>query len=64
MSLELLLVLVAMPVAITALLGFAAFRRETPMAYTCRRCGHEFTRPAHEPFPARCPRCGAPDWNV
>ena len=64
MSLELLAVLVAMPIAIVAVLGWAAFHRETPLAFTCRRCGADFERPAHEEFPASCPRCGARDWNV
>jgi Zn finger protein HypA/HybF involved in hydrogenase expression len=51
------------PIAVSALLGFAVFRHMTPLVFHCRRCDREFTQPAHRPFPAICPHCRAPDWN-
>ena len=59
-----LVALIALPIAIATLLGWAAFRKETPLAFTCRRCGAAFRQPPHLDFPAQCPRCGARDWNV
>jgi Zn finger protein HypA/HybF involved in hydrogenase expression len=38
------------------------FRKRTPLAFRCQRCGTEFRQPAHREFPRACPRCGADDW--
>jgi len=38
------------------------FRKRTPLAFSCRRCGAEFRQPAYHEFPRACPRCRAEDW--
>lgn len=54
--------LFALPIGVAVLAGFLAFRRMTPLAYRCGRCGRDFQRAAHRRFPAACPHCGARDW--
>jgi hypothetical protein len=53
----------ALPLAVVVLVGAMAFRRMTPLAYHCGRCGCEFQRAAHRAFPSACPSCRARDWN-
>lgn len=57
------LALLAIPGALIALATWLEFRRRTPLAYRCRRCGADFFRPPHHPFPRACARCRARDWN-
>ena len=59
-----LLVLVVLPVGVALFFGRFAFRRMTPLAFRCLRCGVEFQRKAWLRFPARCPSCRARDWNA
>jgi rubrerythrin len=55
---------VAVIVLISVGLTVVEFRKIKPLLYHCRRCGHDFKRPAHEEFPATCPKCAACDWNA
>jgi len=59
-------VLVVAVVAVLVLLSMGLtiveFRKLTPLAFRCHRCGAEFRQPAHREFPRACPRCRAEDW--
>lgn len=59
-----LLVIVVLPVAVAVFFGMFAFRTMEKLAFACQRCGEMFQRKAHHPFPSRCPRCHARDWNA
>jgi hypothetical protein len=59
-----IIVLAMIPIAVSALLGIAVFRRMTPLVFHCRRCDRQFTQAPHRPFPATCPLCHARDWNA
>jgi hypothetical protein len=52
------------PIVVCAFLGAIAFRRMTPLVFSCRRCNREFYRKAHHGFPTVCPLCKARDWNA
>lgn len=54
--------LIAALLAVSVGLGVVQFRRETPLAFTCVHCSHQFEQPPHLAFPRRCPRCRATDW--
>jgi hypothetical protein len=58
------LVIAVVVVLVLLSLGFTIveFRKHTPLAFRCSRCGVEFRRPAHRAFARQCPRCGAGDW--
>lgn len=43
-------------------LTIVQFRRVTPNAYRCLQCQAEFSKPAHQDYPDRCPTCGARKW--
>jgi hypothetical protein len=60
----LVLVLVAMPVGLAVFFGLFTFRRMTPLAFRCLRCGAEFQRKPWRRFPAACPACNAKDWSA
>jgi Zn finger protein HypA/HybF involved in hydrogenase expression len=60
----LVVLVLAIPVAVTGIVGALAFRRMTPLLYRCRRCSGEFRRAAHRRFPVACPRCRARDWST
>lgn len=53
-----------LPIGVVAFVGAMAFRRMTPLLFRCRRCDRDFQRAAYRSFPARCPLCGARDWNA
>lgn len=57
-------VVVVIPLAVAVLLGLVTFRRITPLAYRCQRCGRDFVRPPFRGFPTACGRCSARDWNA
>ncbi len=59
----LLLMLIGAPVVIALLFGLLVFRRAIPLVFHCQRCGRDFRRAPHRPFPRVCPLCRAPDWN-
>jgi hypothetical protein len=59
-----IVMVVAAPCALAAGFGLAAWRREPPLPYRCRRCGAEFVDKAWKRYPRRCPTCGARDWHV
>lgn len=40
------------------------FRRITPLAFLCQKCGHEFHQAPHRDYPRKCPRCHARDWSM
>jgi hypothetical protein len=56
--------IVLLPVCVIAFVGFATFRRLTPLVFRCRRCDREFLRPPHRRFPVACPHCHARDWST
>jgi hypothetical protein len=59
------MILVGVPAGVIAILFLGANRDQRErLAYHCVRCGADFTRRAHEPFPEACPACKARDWNV
>jgi hypothetical protein len=58
-----LLIMVAMPVALTSIFASLLYRRATRDLFRCLRCGHEFHRAVGRRFPAACPHCRARDWN-
>jgi rubrerythrin len=45
-------------------LAIVEFRRVTPLAFRCTKCGTEFRQPPHREFPRECPTCGASDWPL
>jgi Zn finger protein HypA/HybF involved in hydrogenase expression len=57
-------VMVSIPIVVSAFLGAMTFRRMTPLVFRCRRCNRDFQRAAHRAFPAACPLCRARDWNA
>jgi len=40
------------------------FRKITPLAFRCTKCGNEFRQAPHRDYPRACPRCHARDWAV
>jgi DNA polymerase II large subunit len=54
--------IVAAIVLVSVGLSIAQFRKITPLAFRCLRCGAVFHQPPHLPSPGSCPRCGATDW--
>jgi Zn finger protein HypA/HybF involved in hydrogenase expression len=59
----LVIALFGIPIAVAVAMTAVAFRRVTPLAFQCQRCAREFRRKPWQRFPARCPACGADDWN-
>ena len=57
-------VLIGIPVGVSAFAGAMAFRRMTPLVFRCRRCDREFQQAPHRRFPRACPRCRARGWNA
>lgn len=57
------LVVVVMPVCLALFFGLFTWRRMTPLAFHCSRCGGQFQRRPWKRFPAKCPLCGSRDWN-
>jgi Zn finger protein HypA/HybF involved in hydrogenase expression len=53
-----------MPVGLAVFFGLFTFRRMTPLAFRCLRCGAEFQRKPWRRFPAACPACHAKDWSA
>jgi len=45
-------------------LSLVEWRRVTPLAFRCVRCGEEFRQPPHHDYPRECPRCHARDWSL
>lgn len=60
---QVLVALIAIPIAVSAFLGAMTFRRMTPLVFQCWRCKREFHSAAHRRFPTACPLCHARDWN-
>ena len=56
-------VMLAIPVAVSTFFGAMSFRRMTPLAFRCIRCGTEFRQQPYRRYPAACPRCHARDWS-
>jgi hypothetical protein len=59
-----LLVMLGGAVLVAFALGWAGHRPPRPNLYQCLRCRQSFRESPDRPFPARCPACGSPDWNV
>ena len=60
---QVVVAMIAIPIAVGAFLGAMTFRRMTPLVFRCQRCNREFHRAVHRRFPAACPLCRANDWN-
>jgi Zn finger protein HypA/HybF involved in hydrogenase expression len=63
-QLAVLVMLVAIPLAVTVFLGIISTRRATPLVFRCCCCDHTFYQPPHHRFPVACPRCYAKDWSA
>jgi hypothetical protein len=59
-----LLILFAIPIASAIFFGVVAMRGETPNVYQCARCGHDWRRAPHKPYPDRCPACDSSQWSA
>jgi hypothetical protein len=60
---KVVVVMLAIPVAVSIFFGAMSFRRITPLAFRCTRCGGEFRRPPHRRYPTTCAHCRARDWS-
>lgn len=60
---QVVVALLAIPIAVSIFFGAMSFRRITPLAYRCTRCGAEFRRAPHRRYAPACPRCHARDWS-
>ncbi len=61
--LELVLLLIALPVAVALFFGYFGARRRRNNVYSCLRCGATFRAPSTEPYPRTCPSCESPAWH-
>jgi hypothetical protein len=59
----LLLIVIALPLVVTFVLGVISARGATPLVFHCLRCERDFHQPPHHRFPLACPRCRARDWS-
>ncbi|MBA3460493.1 MAG: hypothetical protein H0T46_11060 [Deltaproteobacteria bacterium] len=45
-------------------LSIVEFRKITPLAFRCTKCGVQWNQPPHLSSPPECRRCGATDWAL
>jgi Zn finger protein HypA/HybF involved in hydrogenase expression len=43
-------------------LAIVEYRRITPLAFRCTRCGNRFQQAPHRDFPRECPACRSHEW--